>query len=337
MIISADYYKALQRLQGLLVVFILTFLSSLIIKLPFLANAGISPLVLAIILGIGVGNIVKLPHSFAPGIQFAAKRLLRIAVVLYGFNVSFQEIASVGIHALLIDIIVVASTLLVGFYLGRKYFKIDYHLALLISAGAAICGAAAVLAIEEVIKSEPHKTTIAIATVVLFGTLSMFLYPLMQNAGLFGFSEAQFGLFAGASIHEVAQALVAGSNVSSNAGNIAVIVKMMRVLLLVPVLFIIAYLTSRYTTAKKRKRIIVPWFALGFVAVIAFNSLHLLSQSTVKSINQFDLILLTMAMGAIGLETKLAKMKQVGIKPFYLAVTLFAWLLTSVYLMVSMS
>lgn len=325
--------------QGLLCVLVLTLISYSIMSLPWMATTGISSLVVAIVLGIAFGNTFKYPASLIPGIQFSAKHLLRTAIILYGFRVSFQQIAAVGIQALIIDCLVVVLTLYLGFFIGKKIFKLDRDMSLLISVGSAICGAAAVLAVEDVLKSEPYKATIAIATVVLFGTASMFIYPLLQHAGLFGFTDSQFGLFAGASIHEVAQALVAGTNISYDTGKIAVIVKMMRVLLLVPVLFALSFSMNRSkkTASGKSSKLTIPWFALGFVAVIAFNSLHSLPETVIKYINEFDIILLTMAMGAIGIETKMSKMKQVGLKPFYFALGLFLWLLVSVSLMVKLT
>lgn len=324
-------------LNGITFTAILAVISYLIANTPWMQHSGISSLVIAILLGIIIGNIWQHPAALTPGIQFSAKRILRAAIVLYGFRVSFQEIASVGIEALLIDTIVVASTLGFGYYLGRKLLKLDRDLSILLSIGAAICGAAAVLAAEDILKSEPYKTAVAVGAVVLFGTISMFLYPFLQNHDVFGFTSMQFGIFAGASIHEVAQALVAGMNINNETGQIAVIVKMIRVLLLVPTLIFLSILISRSNSGTKKSKIIIPWFAIGFAAVIGFNSLHLLPVTLVNLINQFDIILLTMAMGAIGLETKLSKIKKVGIKPLYLALALFAWLGGSVYLMVSMA
>lgn len=326
------------KFYGLLCVTLLALVSNILIQLPWLASSGISSLVMAIVLGIIVGNSWHHPASWSPGIQFAAKRLLRLAIILYGFRVNFQQIAFVGTDAFLIDIFVVTFTLLVGYGVGRKILKLDHDLSLLISAGAAICGAAAVLAVEDILKSEPYKAAIAIGTVVLFGTTSMFLFPALQHAGLFGFTNSQFGLFSGASIHEVAQVIVAGTNVSSESGKIAVIVKMIRVLLLVPVLFLISMLNNRISKKahSHKPKLVIPWFAVGFVLVIAFNSLQLVPEYLVNRINQIDTILLTMAMGAIGIETKLNKLTKVGIKPLYLATLLFIWLFGSVFLLVKL-
>ena len=293
---------------------------------------------IAIILGMFYGNTLHshVPKEWAPGIRFCSKQILRLAIILYGFRVSFQQIVSVGLEGLFIDIFIVGSTLLLGLWLGVKVFKLDKHVSLLVSAGSAICGAAAVLAIEDVIKSEAYKATIAVATVVLFGTLAMFLYPTLQHMNFFGFTESQFGLFAGASIHEVAQVVVAGSNVSPESASIAIIVKMTRVLLLIPVLMLCAvFLKQAVKTREKKQRFVIPWFALGFMGVVGFNSLNLLSISLVELMNQFDTLLLTMAMGAIGIETNLKKIKTVGLKPFYLAALLFLWLIGSSYFFIT--
>ena len=324
-------------LNGILFVGLFALSSLYLASMPFFAKYGISPLMIAIVLGIFYGNTLHqhLPKEWAPGIHFCSKRLLRLAIVLYGFRISFQQMVAVGLEGLLIDIFIVCSTLLLGIWIGKKVFKLDRDVSVLVSAGSAICGAAAVLAIEDVIKSEAYKATIAIATVVVFGTLSMFLFPVLQHANVFGFNETQYGIFAGASIHEVAQVVVAGANVSPEAATIAVIVKMTRVILLVPVLLIFTiFLRPAVKQGQKKNRLVIPWFALFFLGVIGFNSLNVLPTSLVDTLNQLDILLLTMAMGAIGMETNLKKIKEVGMKPFYLAIVLFAWLMGSAYLCV---
>ncbi len=321
------------------IVFVALFaLSSLFLaSTSSLATYGISSLMIAIILGIFYGNTLhhRLPKEWAPGIHFCSKKLLRLAIILYGFRVNFQQIISVGWEGLLIDIFIVGSTLVLGTWIGMKVFKLDRDVSLLVSSGSAICGAAAVLAIEDVIRSEAYKAAIAVATVVLFGTFAMFLYPALQHANLFGFTENQYGIFAGASIHEVAQVVVASSNVSSESAATAVVVKMTRVLLLIPVLAICSFFAGQ-SDREKKHRFVVPWFALGFMGVIGLNSLNVLPVAIVDVMNQLDNFLLTMAMGAIGIETNLKKIKNVGLKPFYLVSVLFIWLMGSSYFFVKL-
>jgi uncharacterized integral membrane protein (TIGR00698 family) len=326
-------------LSGILFVTLFALSSAYLAEIHWIEKAGLSALVIAIVLGIIYGNTLhhRLPVEWAPGVAFSAKKLLRLAIVLYGFRVSFQEIASIGLQGLLLDIFVVAATLIVGTWIGTKLFKLDRHIALLVSAGSAICGAAAVLALESVLKSEAHKTAVAVGTVVLFGTTAMFLYPWFQHEGWWGLTQQQYGLFAGASIHEVAQVVTAGNAVSPQAGEIAVIVKMTRVLLLVPVLIGLSLYEKKTAIIPHHSHaqpLTIPWFAILFAVVIGFNSLHLLPPSVITLINQFDTFLLTMAMAAIGMETHLGKIKKVGLKPLYLAVILFLWLMGSVWLLI---
>lgn len=326
-------------LSGILFVALFALASLYLAEMSWLIKAGISSLVISIILGIIYSNTLRhhLPDLWVPGVQFSAKQLLRLAIILYGFRVSFQQIAAVGIEGLVIDVFIVTATLWLGYWVGVKLLKLDRHLALLITAGSAICGAAAVLAVEDVLHSEPYKATIAVGTVVLFGTLAMFLWPTLQHLGILGMTENQYGIFVGASVHEVAQTLVAGTNVSAEAGNIAVIVKMTRVLLLVPVLIFLSVGENRQRASHEGGSKIqfgVPWFAVIFAGMIGFNSLNLLPAALVKLINQWDVFLLTMAMAAIGMETNLQKIKKVGLRPLYLAIGLFLWLPTSVYLLI---
>ncbi len=326
------------KISGVILVALLAVFSMYVAEMPWLIKAGISSLVIAIIFGMIYGNTLRhtVPDQWMPGIIFSAKQLLRLAIILYGFRISFQQIISVGFVAIFLDCIVVAGTLMLGYWVGVKLLKLDRHLSLLISSGSAICGAAAVIAVEGVLKSEPFKASVGVGTVVLFGTIGMFLYPFLQHIGIIDLTDNQFGMFVGASVHEVAQALVAGAHVSEKAENIAVIVKMTRVLLLVPVLiFMSLFEKSKVaSTETKRRRIHIPWFAIGFLAVIGFNSLNLLSPILVAFINKIDLFLLTMAMTAIGIETHFKKIKSVGLRPLYLALFLFVWLSFSVYTLI---
>lgn len=297
----------------------------------WVAAKGFSPLVIAVVLGMIYGSTLRhhLPQEWTPGIQFIAKRVLRFAIIFYGFRLSFQQVATVGLDGIILDLIIVSVTLFMGTWIGIKIFKLDRDTSLLISSGAAICGAAAVLATEGILKSEPHKAAIAVISVVIFGTLGMFLYPFMQSSGWFGLDNSQYAIFAGATIHEVAQVLVAGSEISAQTGNIAVIVKMTRVMLLAPALIVVGMWLVRTTQNKLQHNIFatIPWFAVLFICVVGFNSLDLLPEQLVNVINNVDTFLLTLAMAALGIETNFNKVVQIGLKPLYLSLFLFGWLM----------
>ncbi len=173
------------ELNGVLFVALFAAAVTQIAALPMVSRLGLSSLIIGIAAGVIYGNVVReaMPDSWAAGIQFAARRLLRIAVAFYGLRVSFQEIASVGVQGLAVSATIVIVTLAAGTWLGMRVLKLDRDEALLTAAGSAICGAAAVLAFESTLQSKPHKSAMAVGTVVLFGTLSMFLYPLALSHG----------------------------------------------------------------------------------------------------------------------------------------------------------
>lgn len=322
-------------LSGIWFVSLFAFSSMYIASLPFVASIGFSPLVIAIIFGMIYANTLrhKLPAEWTPGVVFSAKTLLRTAIILYGFRITYQEIAAVGVGALIIDAIVLISTFLLAIFIGIKVFKLDKESSMLIGSGASICGAAAVLATEGVLKNEAYKTAMAVATVVLFGTISMFLYPILYKAGFFDLSVVGYGVYVGASVHEVAQVVVAGNAVSPISSDTAVIVKMTRVMMLAPFLIILGFMLARLNSSSggEGTKVAVPWFAVWFLVVAGFNSFDLLPRAAVEVINNIDIFLLAMAMAALGIETSFAKLKAVGMKPFYLAFVLFIWLMVGGY------
>jgi uncharacterized integral membrane protein (TIGR00698 family) len=322
------------KIKGIIFVALLSSLATWIASFPFLHNLAISPLIIGILIGMLTGNFFRkyLPADLHPGIIFSAKKILRLAIILYGFKITFQQILQVGPVGLTADIIIVATTFIIGSFVGIKMLGMDKETSFLTASGASICGAAAVLATEPVVKAESHKAAIAVATVVLFGTISMFIYPIMYKSGLIVMDLNLFGVYIGASVHEVAHVIGAGNAVSDITADTAVIVKMTRVMLLVPLLIALSYYLSRSAGVKQEKQNVhIPWFAVGFIIVAGFNSLHLLPSAIVSGIVKADTFLLTMAMTALGLETHAGKMKVAGSKPFILAFILFLWLIIGGY------
>jgi len=207
----------------------------------------------------------------------------------------------------------------------------DRETTLLTSAGSAICGAAAVLATESTIRSRPAATSMAVATVVLFGSLAMLVYPLLYP--LLGMEEGLYGIYIGATVHEVAQVVAAGEAVGPDALANAVIVKLVRVMMLVPFLLIIGqwWLHQRDTDATDdgaRAGLVIPWFAFGFMAMVVLNSLVSLPVPLHDGLVLVGQLSLTMAMAALGYETRTERLRSLGLRPFILALTLFVMLLT---------
>lgn len=340
------------RYHGILFMALFACASCFIGEWQALKALSISPLIIGIVLGMAYANSLRnhLPATWGPGIKFCSKSILRLGIILYGFRLTFQDVVAVGLPGIVIDCIIVAVTILGGVMVG-KWLKMDSDIALLTSIGSGICGAAAVLGAEATIKTQPYKTAVAVATVVIFGTLSMFLYPIGYRAGIIDLTPDQMGIFSGATLHEVAHAVGAGNAMGDEIANVAIITKMIRVMLLVPVLLILGWWAAASArkrlnaasagesdnadgTAKSGKgKVQVPWFAFGFLLVIGFNSLDLLPAPVVGWINDFDTFLLTMAMAALGAETSFDKFKQAGAKPFVLATILYVWLLFGGYLL----
>ena len=337
-------------LHGVLLIGLFACAAFYIGSAKIFTDLSLSPMIIGILLGMIYANSLRnhLPETWVPGIQFCSKRLLRIGIILYGFRLTFQDIAAVGIAGITIDAIIVTVTIIGGYLIGTKVLKMDPDLSMLTSVGSGICGAAAVLGAEATLKTKPYKTAVAVATVVIFGTISMFLYPIVYRTGLLGLSPQEMGIFGGATLHEVAHAVGAGNAMGEDIAATTVIVKMIRVMMLVPVLLIlgiwVAHRASSTGADGGKGKIAIPWFAFGFLAVIALNSLSMwlntafdtpmgIPASAVNVINYIDTFMLTMAMAALGAETSIDKFKKAGAKPFVLAFTIYIWLLGGGYLL----
>ena len=331
--------KRSSMLHGVLLIALFSCAAFYIGSAQVVRDLSLSPMIIGIVLGMLYANSLRnnLPETWVPGIQFCSKRILRVGIILYGFRLTFQDILNVGAAGIIIDAIVVVTTILGGVLIGR-FMKMDRDIALLTSIGSGICGAAAVLGAESTIQTKPYKTAVAVATVVIFGTLSMFLYPMACRSGILEMTPQEVGIYAGATLHEVAHAVGAGNAMGPDVANVAIIVKMIRVMLLVPVLLVLGWWVARRAARSAeggaaKGKVAIPWFAVGFLAVIGFNSFDLLPMPVVDAINYIDTFLLTMAMAALGAETSIDKFKKAGAKPFILAFWLYLWLIGGGYLL----
>ena len=220
-------------------------------RIPFIERNGLSALTLAIVLGMLVGNWVlgAGESRFTAGIVFGKQTLLRFGIVLYGLRLTFQDIAHVGVTGLLIDTIMLSCTFLLAWWAGTRWFQLDRTTAMLIGAGSAICGAAAVMATDPVVRGRADQVAIAVSTVVVFGTSAIFVYPFLYHLNLVhhivAMTPGTFGIFAGSTIHEVAQVVAAGRAVGESAANTAVITKMVRVMMLAPFLLLLSAYLAR--------------------------------------------------------------------------------------------
>jgi len=303
-------------------------------------HVGLSALTLAIVLGIAAGNsfFPAIAHRTAAGVDFSKSTILRAGIILFGLRITFQQIEAVGWAGVVIDALIVILTYQIAVQLGTRVFGIDRQTAMLIGAGSALCGAAAVMAAEPVVRGQAHKVSVAVATVVVFGTLGMFSYPLLYPH--LGLSEHAYGVFTGSTVHEVAQVVAAGRSVSEAAAADAVIEKMLRIMMLAPFLVVLSAtqrgrpgeaLDEGNAPAHPRTKIVIPWFAVLFIVASAVNSLHLLPPRLVAALIDIDTLLLATAMAALGLRTHAAAIRQAGLRPLLLAAVLFGFLVVGGY------
>ena len=310
---------------------IISLIAFMVAKTEFAQQNGIGALPLAIVLGIIVGNLLAnkpLTQRSSTILEFSKKKLLRAGIILFGSHLTWSQLVAVGWQAALLDAVVISTVLTVGYILGVRFLGMDREETILISVGSAVCGAAAILATEPVLNAKQRDVSVAVATVVVFGTLALFCYPFIFH--LSQLSSEAFGVYIGSTVHEVAQAVAAGQAIDSEAMNNAVVVKLMRVMMLAPVVIIIASLYQRTISGQQLNTAHAlpwPWFVFGFIAMVAFNSLFNLPDFIVSAFQVSAQLLLTVAMTALWLQTKFSAIKAAGTKPLLLSATLFGLLL----------
>lgn len=309
---------------GLVAVALLAWVSIALHALPMFAS--VSALMIAILLGMLVRNTVGVPAACVPGIKFSLRRILRFAIVLLGFQLSGRQIAEVGGTGLLIVGATLGAAFLFTTWLGKR-LQVDPKLSQLIAAGTSICGASAVVATNAVTEGTDEDVAYAIAVVTLFGSLSMVLYPVA--CALLQIPPHAYGLWAGASIHETAQVLAAAFQGGAVSGQLGAVSKLSRVMLLAPVVLLLGWASRRKEegASETRRKVPVPLFVIGFIAVIALNSSGIVPAPATKVLVQIDQFLLALSLGAMGLETSLRKVREAGLRPLLLGSG--AWLFIS--------
>ncbi len=318
-------------LPGLAVVFLLTLISQGLNELAWLASLGLGNLTLAILLGMLLGSIWPLAQTnkLVQGITFSKGALLRWGIVLYGFRLSLQQVEALGSVAIVSDLFILISTFVLCYLVGTKFLKMSSNSAALIGAGSSICGAAAVVATGASIKANEQDQASAVSTVVIFGTLSLLLYPWLFHQQIWPITEQAFAVYIGSSIHEVAQVVAAGSAISPEVAETAIATKMLRVMMLGPFLFLLLRSVSfgGDEASNTIERLPVPWFAFIFIGVVVFNSFHLLPENAINLIITLDDFILAMAMLALGLSSSIAAIRAAGVKPIVLGALAWCWLI----------
>lgn len=322
-------YRLLGLLPGILCALVVAVLAYELSQWQFLKSNGIGLLTVSVLLGLVLGNLMprSVRYVFERGFIFCKNPVLRFGVALYGLRLSLTQVAGVGVSAVLVDAVIMLTTMLSTVFLARYVFKIDREGALVIGAGHAVCGAAAILACSGVIRARDSQVAIAIACVVLFGTATMLLYPWLYQLQLPFFSDPhKFGIFTGATVHEVAQVVAVGNSLGEEVMEAAVVTKLIRVLLLAPFIFLLGAWLARQDSAgasnEQRQGVKIPVFVLGFIVCLLFNSFLPLPTEIQQVVLQADELLLATAMAALGLGTSVIALKEAGLKPLLLALML---------------
>lgn len=292
----------------------------------FIASRYGGPVMLyAILFGIAF-NFLSDDSKCAAGVRFASKRVLQLGVILLGGSVTFSEIAALGWATALLVILGVVTTIGAGWAIGRANGLTNAHATL--SAGAvAICGASAAMAISSVLpqtKESERNLILTVVGVTTLSTIAMVVYPPLTH--LLGFTEMQAGVFLGATIHDVAQVIGAGYIVSDDAGAVAAVVKLMRVTLLAPAVFIIAMLFARKTAGSEATGRAFPVFLLGFAVLMAANSVGAIPEAMREGLSGASRFCLVVAVSALGVKTSLKDLFKVGPKPVAALVLQTLWL-----------
>jgi uncharacterized integral membrane protein (TIGR00698 family) len=279
--------------------------------------AALSPMILAVLIGVVLHNAVGAPVAAREGVAFSLRAVLRFSIILLGLQITAGQAAELGVGGLATIATALLGTLTFTILMGRA-LGVTRGLALLIGVGTSICGASAVLAAKVATAGDDEDAAYAVACVTVFGTLAMFAYPLAE--GFLHLSPRAYGLWVGSSIHEIAQAVAAAFQGGGDAGQFGTIAKLTRVAMMAPVVIALGEMTVRLGLAGvgERRRPPFPWFLIGFLALAALNSLVAIPHEITAPIGVGATFLLSMAMAAMGLHTDLRHIRSRGLRPLAL-------------------
>lgn len=264
----------------------------------------------------------KRPTFFQEGIQYTSKKLLQYSIILLGFGMNLYQVFTVGRQTLVLMAFTLTAAFLAA-YLTGKALRLDRNTKVLIGVGSAICGGSAIAAVAPVIRAEDEEVARSISTIFLFNVIAAFLFPALGHA--LGLSDYHFGLWAGTAVNDTSSVVAAGYSFSNAAGDLAVIVKLTRTLMIVPVTLVLAIFTSRRDAAGQSGTFqlgrVFPWFVLWFICAALMNTLLPLPAGVGHTLSQAGKFVIVMAMAAIGLNTHLPRLVKNGARPILLGLT----------------
>ena len=284
--------------------------------------------VFAIVLGILLSNLWKLPDAFQPGLTYSGKKLLQYSIIFLGFSMSIGKVSATGLSSLKISILTILIAFLVAYAAG-KFFKMRRVLTILIGFGTAICGGSAIAAASPILEAEEEEIALSISTIFFFNILAVFIFPFLAN--LMQMSDGYFGTWAGTAINDTSSVVAAGYTYSQAAGDLATIVKLSRALMIVPACLIFAgyrYVRDMRSAQKVDLKKIFPWFILWFVLASVVSSLGIFPSNLVPYTKLLSQWLMAMALAGIGAKVAFKQFKEAGAGP--LLTGAFAWFCVAV-------
>ncbi|WP_125098219.1 YeiH family protein [Leucobacter chromiireducens] len=274
----------------------------------------------AVVIGVLIALVRRPAERLRPGIGYASKFVLQCAVVLLGAQLSLASIIEVGAESLPVMLSSLTVCLLGAWLIGRA-MGVDRDLRVLVGVGTGICGASAIAAISPVIRAKSADIAYAISTVFLFNILAVLLFPALGHA--LGMTPHAFGLFAGTAVNDTSSVVAAASVYSASALGFAVVVKLVRTLMIIPISIGLAVLDGRRTGQGERFTVarilrLVPWFLVGFLVVASLTSLGAVPAPAADVLTRVSVFLVAMALAGIGMSTDLRAIRRAGLKPLIL-------------------
>ena len=279
----------------------------------------LGPVLLAVVLGLVIGNVRPLAPTVAPGIGFASKQVLRLGVVLLGARLTFGDVAAIGAPAVGVVVVTMTAAFL-AVAVASRAAGISPRLATLIGVGTAVCGNSAIVATSPIIDADEAEISFAVATITIFGTAALLLFPLM--ATVVDLPDRVFGFWAGLSINDTSQVVAAAAAYSEEALDVATVVKLVRNAFMAPLILLIAWWTARGTTDRAggsvRSSVMkaFPLFLLGFLALAALRSVGVLGEELAATFGTAATLCITIAIAGVGLATRVTELRRVGLRPF---------------------
>jgi len=314
--------RSLEWSGGLLLTLMIALLATWLAQWPFFSFMG--PMILAILIGMGLRPLLPTAAGLQAGIAFSSKSILRLGIILLGLRLNLQQIASAGMAVLGLDLLVIMLTIPFMWWLGKQ-LQIHPTLRTLLAVGTAICGAAAIVAVAPILRARPERVAVAVAYIAMTGTFFAIGYSILYT--IWQPSPVLYGAFVGATLHEVAHVVAAGAVGGPASADMAILVKLGRVLLLMPVVFLFLWReirkqdrdTHAATQATQGEQKLkqappIPWFIFGFLGMATLQTLLPLPASWTRQGIQASTLFLAMGMAGLGLGVHVSVLKKGGFK-----------------------